>query len=169
MIIISSGKLEHSLAADDLSPWDKTKYIILPAILLSLMSLSYVCGPTYCAERRPMLNALVSFLCLIASAFVTYFGIKKCHRTNESLDNTAFFERFFILSVPVLVQLMLVCFPVSLAALHYAYLLRDSHPLLHKRFPMLLSLSGPVITWLYYVMVDRSLKRLGRLIQEKYQ
>lgn len=169
MIIFSSRKLEQSLAAGGLSSWIKTKYIILPAIIMSLFGVPYICGPRY-AEQPPMLNALVSFVCVMAGVFVTYFGIKKCHQTNESLDKTAFFERFFILSVPATLKLVVIFVPLSLSALLCVdYLMKDGHPLLHKRFPILLSLCGPFVTWVYYTMVDRSLKRFGCLIQNEHK
>jgi hypothetical protein len=166
MIIFSSQKLEQSLATGDLSPWDKTKYIIFTAIMMSLAGVPYICNPKY-AERDPMLNMLASILCVIATAIMTYFGIRKCHQTNEALDKKAFFERFFVLSVPVTVKLVVFFLPLSLTALLYVHHLKDGHPLLHKRFPILLSLCGPVVTWVYYTMVDRSLKRFGCLIQDK--
>ena len=113
-----------------------------------------------------MLNMLVSVLCVPLNAFLTYFGIKKCYETNEALDRTAFFERFFLLSVPVLMKLATVLLPTSLVALLWMHYVKDAHPLLHKRFPMLLSIAGPITTWLNYTLIDRSLKRLGGLLRE---
>ena len=167
MIIFSSRKLEQTLAAGGLSSWAKVKYIIVPAVVASLCSVPYIIGPKYAEDQRPMLNILVSVLCVIASAFLTYFGIKKCYLTNESLDKSAFFERFCILSMPPLAKLTVAFLPASIIALIFMTHLKDSHPLLHKRFPMVLSVAGPVITWFYYTMVDRSLRRFGALIQSK--
>jgi hypothetical protein len=134
---------------------------------MALFGVPYICGPRY-AEQPPVLNALVSFVCVVTSVFMTYFGIKKCYQTNESLDKTAFFERFFILSVPATLKLLVIFAPLSLAALFYVDHLKDGYPLLQKRFPILLSMCGPVVTWVYYTMVDRSLKRFGCLIQNEH-
>jgi len=166
MILFSSRKLEKALAEGNLSNWVKTKYIIVPAVIMSLFSLPYIFQPIY-GERIPLLNSFFNFIFVITGAFITYFGIKKCFQTNETFDRRNFFKRFFVLSVPVLMKLIIIVFPLTIIAGICAYRLRVIHPTIYKRFPIALSLLGPVITYIYYRLINASLIRLTNLIKGK--
>ena len=166
MIIFSSHKLEKCLANGTLSNWAKTKYIVLPAVLMALYLQRFILVPTY-GSRPHMLNMLASFACAIANAFVTYLGIKKCFRTNESIDKRDFFVRFFVLSVPAAAKLLLFSLPLSLLLGICVHIMKDQAPLVQKRFPIVFSVLSPAVTWLYYMLIDRSITRVGRAIADK--
>ena len=161
MIIFSSKKLEHALANDSLSGWNKVKYIILPVLIMSLFSPPYIVSPIY-GEHPPMLNGLIGFICLIFNLIITYRGIKKCFETNQQTDAKLFFERFFILSVPVLMKFLVIIVPLTIVPSVVAYYLKDSFPVFYKRLPIVFSILIPLTSWIYYHLISRSIERVGK-------
>ena len=166
MIILSSRKLEQTLANNSLSEWGKVKYIILPALIVSLFPPPYFLRPSH-GQYPPMLNSLIGLLFVIINVVITYNGIKKCFGTNQKTDGENFFERFFILSIPVFIKFILIFFILSIGLVIGMQSLKESFPILYKRYPIIFSLSLPFITWLYYHLLSDSIRRLGALMLTK--
>lgn len=166
MIILSSRKLEQALANDSLSGWTKVKYIILPALIVSLFPPPYIFRPIH-GQHPPMLNALIGLFFVIINIVVTYKGIKKCFEIHQKTDAQNFFERFFILSIPVFIKFMLIFLILSIGLVVGMHSMKESFPVLYKRYPILFSISLPFITWLYYHLLSGSIRRLGALMHTK--
>ena len=166
MIIFSSRKLEQSIADNRLASWAKAKYLIFTAVVMAVFyGPFYLVHPFY-GESAPTLNSIFSLIFTIVGVFVTYYGIKECYATNRAVDDKDFLERFAILSVPVFVKVSIIVFPATLCVSMLMLSLRETHPMLSKRFPIILSLLGPLLFYIYYCILNRSFTRLGRVIEE---
>lgn len=164
MILLPARKIEAALAAGTLDPWAKVKYLILPAVLGSLTGPFFIIRPLY-GERRPQLDSLGLFVCSILTAYLTYWGIKRCFRTNRSIDGKAFFERFAVLLVPVMIKVMLAIIPLGLAVVFGAIALQTQAPYnLKPAFSIFSSALGPLTTFAIYVLLNNSFVRLGNII-----
>ena len=169
MIWISSRKLEYALAEEKLNSWAKVKYLILPAILGVLSGGPfYIIRPHY-GVRIPNIDMLALVIYGIISAFLAYSGIKECFYTNKSFDDKDFFERFIILSVPPLFQVAALTIILTLTFAIAISKLREEIPFLFKHASMFSSLLGPVVTYIYYLLIRNSIIRFGELIEEKNQ
>ncbi|MDD5556109.1 MAG: hypothetical protein PHN82_02540 [bacterium] len=167
MIIFSSRKLEKAIAEDELSNWKKAKYVILPAVLAILAGGPiYFITPTY-GEKAPALNFFLHMVFNILGAYVTYYGIKKCFRTNEIIDGNNFLERFVILLIPVAVKLIIILLPFALIYYGIASSFRDSHPIFFKRSPIILYALRPIFIYIYYSLLNHSFIRLKGLISQR--
>jgi hypothetical protein len=164
MILWSSRKLEHLLASGQLASWAKVKYLIVPAVLGSLATPFYVLRPIY-GQRAPALNALFALTFAIMSAYLVYWGIKRCFHINEGIDGKDFFERLAVLVVPVWVRLIVVAVPGSIALLVIVGQLRERVPILFERASIFFSALGPILTYALYSMLNRSFRRLGELVK----
>ena len=166
MIIFSSKKLERAIAHDRLPNWERAKYIILPTIIMMLAP-----GPIYIARpiygvKAPFLNSIFSFVCTIIGAFVTFYGIKRCFRTNEVTDKKDFLARFTILNVPIMFKFIAILIPITFISMAIWASLRSNYPSIFKRAPVSLSIIGPFVIYLYYSLLNRSFSRLRELIQQ---
>jgi len=110
-----------------------------------------------------MLNSLVGIFFMIINAVVTYRGIKKCFEIHQKTDSKNFFERFCILSVPIEMKLIVVLFPLTIVLTLFVFTLKDAYPDFYKRFPIIYTASSPFITWIYFNLLTRSIKRLGEM------
>ena len=164
---MSSKKLEYALAEKKLDAWAKVKYLILPAALAALFSKPlYMIQPHY-GKRMPNIDMLVFMLCGVISTFLVYRGIKQCFYANKNIDDKTFFERFTILSIPPLFKIIILSIVLSLAILVAASKLREEIPFLYKHASMLISVLGPIITYISYMLIKNSFIRFGELIEWK--
>jgi hypothetical protein len=170
VILLSSRNLELAFVRDELTKWDKVKYIILMAVLSALLS-----GPFYWIRplygtKMPALNMLVSFACSVLSAYIAYWGIKKCFQINEGGDGRSFFQRFACLTVPVMFQVMLLAIPALIGlAMGLGFVVTviqmiDPEFQRQRITPYALYLLGPALAFLYYHLLKRSFLRLGELM-----
>jgi len=144
----------------------KVKYLIVPMIFSTLMGPPVIFSPRY-GQTPPALNSLFSFIFAVVSAYLIYWGIKKCYLLNRQIDSKAFFERIILLSLPITVRLVVFMIPTSIALLVLLALLRDQFPGLLKRASIIFSALGPVVLYVNFVMLESSFRRLGRLIAEE--
>ncbi len=166
LFLLSSRKLERALAGGKLRPWAKVKYLILPAVLAALSSQTYILRPRYGTEA-PTLNQYVFMLCAALSAYLTYWGIKRCFETNRAIDAHAFFERFAVLFVPPLIKIMLVTLALSMVIFRAANALREQVPILFERVWILIAALGPLATFAMYLLLNNSFRRLGEIIKKE--
>ncbi len=162
MKIFSSRKLEQSIADNQLTCWDKAKYVLFTAIVLVVFS-----GPIYLVipiygRSAPALNSLFSLGFTILGTFVTYYGIKECYATNRASDDKDFIERLAILSIPVFTKFIFIVFPTTLYVVILMSSFRETQPM----FPIILSALSPVLFYVYYYVLNRSFTRLGRVIEK---
>jgi hypothetical protein len=166
MILWSSKELERALAQGQLDSWTKVKYVIVPAVVGSLSVPFYVFRPLY-GERAPAINSLFSLIFAIVTAYLSYWGIKRCFVANREIDGEAFFERIAVLLLPILVRIVTVAVLVSIALLIVLGKLRDRAPVLFHRSGIAFSAFTPIIAYVQYVMLTNSIRRFGRLVKAK--
>ena len=166
LFLLSSRKLERALAGGKLRPWAKVKYLILPAVLAALSSQIYILRSLY-GTATPTLNQYVFLLCAALSAYLTYWGIKRCFQTNRAIDGNAFFERFAVLFVPPLIKVMLVTLAPRMVVSGAANALREQVPLLFERVSIFFAALGPLATFAMYILLNSSFRRLGKIIKSE--
>jgi len=166
MIIWSSRKLEGSLARGELSNWTKVKYLIIPAVWGSLSGPVFFLQPTY-GQRQPQHHFGFWLLLALLGALLAYRGVKKCFHANESIDNRAFFERFAVLTVPVIVRLTVIMLPVSLLLLGMIGMMKELYPVLYQNTSFVFGTVAPVLTYVFYSLLYHSFVRFGELIREE--
>ncbi len=168
MIIWSSRKLEEALAQGKLSNWTRVKYLIIPAVVGAFSGPVYLIRPRYGPRTQPF-NALCACVCGILTAYLVYTGIRKCYRTNKQIDGKSFFERFVVLTVPVFVRVMVVAFTLSMTFLYATALTAERFPILANRASIVLVLTvfGPIVTYVLYALINRSFIRFRQVIQKQ--
>lgn len=164
MILFSSRNLELAFAREELTKWDKVKYIILMTVIFTT---TY--GPIYWAKpiygaRQPSLDKVISFSCSVLAAYIAYRGIKKCFQINENIDGISFFERWACLTVPVGFRLTLYFLPVVFAISGLFTLFKSSDPEPYRMLPIAFNLLGPIWSLTYYHLLKRSFLQLGELL-----
>jgi len=163
MILISSVKLEEKISKNELTSWEKTKYLIFMVVVSSMSGPIYVFTPSF-GPKPPPLNMAISFFSSIAFILISYFGLKRCYKTNKRIDDACFIERFAILNVPMTIKFFLFFFSVGIpVALLSAYII-DRKPLLPDSMFYLFSLTGIIISVVYYILLNRSFHRLALLM-----
>lgn len=161
MILFSSKKLEEAIVEDKISNWQKAKYIIIPLVISApVATATYMISPIY-VTRPPDSQMFIRLLLVIISSFITYYGIKLCFKKNSQIDGRHFIERFFILSLPVLIKLTIVLIFISgfISVLTF----NKDQP---TSFPIN-SLLVPIYTIIYYTLLVLSFKRLKELFASK--
>jgi hypothetical protein len=166
MILFSSRKLELALSKNQLNGWEKTKYYILPAVLGALSGPAFWARPIY-GQKHPSALFPFSIFFALLYAFIAYQGIKICFHSNEATDGKDFLERMICLSLPILVWLYIVLLPVSIVLLAIVGFLFDAKhsPEAGLRISIGWYFFGAVWFWLFYFLLNRSIKRLGVLIK----
>ena len=166
MIIFSSRKLEQAIAQDSLPNWEKAKYAILPAIIsMLLIGPTYIVRPLYGA-KPPFLNSIITFLFNVVAAFIIFYGIRKCFRTNEETDRKEFLARYAILSVPVLIKFLLIFIPITFVLIIIIDAMSGTNQETFKGFPVSISILSTLLVYLYYCLLNRSFARLRELIHQ---
>ena len=166
MILFSSLKLEKAIAEGEITGWQKAKYIIIPAVFMApFASTTFLISPKF-QTRPPGFHTLIQFVCTIGTMVITYYGIKFCFKANNKIDNHNFIERFCILLLPVTLQLILIFFPLTLliTGINYA-IYRHQQDILTK-YSIMYVIFGPIYTVIYYSLLLRSFRRLGKLLEK---
>lgn len=163
MILISSTKLEHNIANNAFSSWEKTKYIIFMTAIYSFTGPAYMLTPSF-GPKPPALDSLISFLSTIAFVLITYFGIKKCHQTNKAVDDAHFIERFTILNVPLTIKFMLIFLPAFLFIVLFSWTMSADEEIRKNIISYSMRVIAPVGMVIYYIFLNRSFERLGQLM-----
>ena len=132
MILFSSKELEIALSNDLLSYWEKTKYLVLVAVIGALLGGPLVLIRPIYGAKMSTLNLLFSSLCAVLSAYLAYRGIKACFLTNEGIDGTLFFERMACLTVPVSIRVGIFMFLISVGLAWSFVPLKNTRPELFK-------------------------------------
>ena len=163
MIIFSSIKLEKALADQKVTRWQKAKYIMIPAIFISMASpLSAFFRPSFQDEPSTIYSVL-QLLVMIISIFITYFGIKACFEVNENIDKRNFIERFCILLVPVSFR-MLLFFILCFIAFMIILLFTAAIPEINKHVPLLFLPFGPIYLFMYFSLLKKSFLSFSNLL-----
>ncbi len=166
MTVLSSEKVERALAKNELTGWQKGKYLII-LMVLGYFSVPFrLVSPTY--SRPPLIVESIDLATVVVSVIIIVYGIKKCLRINEAIDHQNFIERFVILSVPVSVKILIVSIPsiFILQWLMFGYF-SPNHPNLYQYLPGSFYIIGPIATYIYYFFLKRSFVRFGQLVKEK--
>jgi small-conductance mechanosensitive channel len=166
MILWSSRELEQALASGELDAWSKVKYLMVPIVLGSLSVPFYVLRPVY-GTRAPALNSLFSFVFGVLAAYLACWGLRRCFLANNEIDGKAFFEQITILMVPILIRIIVLGILGSLGLLIVIANLKDRVPALFYRASILVSALSPILTYVAYVMLVNSIRRLGRLLETR--
>jgi hypothetical protein len=165
MILISSTKLEHKIVNNELTQWEKTKYIIVMTAFYGFAGPIYVITPAF-GPKQPEWNDVISFLSSVAFVFITYFGIKKCYRNNKTIDDADFIERFTILSVPMTIRFILLCLPALLLLAFILSTLTEDDETRQVLFYLLINVTGAIAAIIYYAFLNRSFLRLELLMKD---
>ena len=166
MILFSSTKLEGALAANTLTSWDKAKYIIVIIILYSFSGPIYVITPSF-GQKPPLWNSLISFISTSLVILFTYFGAKKCYSTNKAADDADFVGRFAALFVPLTFKFLAFMLPLFIVAAFFAFSASSEKEVRTTIFAYFLHAGAAIGTYLFYIFMNRSFKRLGKLINDK--
>ena len=164
VILFSSRNLELAFARDELTKWDKVKYIILMTVLPTLLSGPFFWVKPVYGAKMSTLNILVSYPCAVLSAYIAYRGIKKCFQVNESGGGNSFFQRWACLTVPVGFRVMIYFLPAYWIIGALVIFFRKRNPELYEILPNIYYLAGPVFAFTYYHLITRSFLRLGELL-----
>lgn len=168
MILISSRKLENKIPKNELTDWEKTKYLIFMFIFSGTAAFFSLLKPNFGPEP-PRWDTIITLSSCIASVLISYFGIKKCYLINKEVDNAHFIERFVILSVPMITKFLL--FNVSAFILYiiiWAYLFGKEQPSKDLTY-YLFSGIGIIIGIAFYVFLTRSFHRLALLMEKNME
>lgn len=166
MTVLSSEKVERVLAENELTGWEKGKYLIILMVLGYSSVPVALFSPTY--SRPPLIVESIQLATMVVSAIIIVYGIKKCLTINEAIDHQNFIERFVILSVPVSVKILIVSIPsiIILQWLMFGFL-STNHPNLYQYLPGFFYIIGPIVAYIYYFFLKRSFVRFGQLVKEK--
>lgn len=167
MTLFSSTRLEQLLSENYLDSWTKTKYMILVTVLYSSTGPAHLFTP-YLPKQPPVypLAPLGIWLLIIV---ITYFGVKKCYLTNKAADGTDFIGRFIVLYVPISFKLLFVGLILLVFAAMVSRGLSVEKDQQQNFFAFMAYLIGPAGTYLFYVFLNRSFRRLVVLINEKHE
>ena len=165
MILLSSVKLEQQLASSALDSWEKAKYIIFVIILNNIAMPLYVLSPTF-GPKPPIWNSIFSFLSSIITLYITYKGIKKCYTVNKDADDADFIGRFVTLYVPMTIKFLLIGLPIF--AVEYFIIQAVVNDKSQSDILVYwMNLTGPILTYFFYVYLSRSFKRLMVLVKKE--
>ncbi len=160
MILWSSRKLEEALAKGWLSGWTKVKYLIIPAVITALWGPFFLLEPRY-GQRPSAINLPFQLIFSILSAFITYWGIKKCFTINSNADGKDFFERLAVLTLPVLIRIMV--YSVAFFILGAVILkIMEWELFTFEIAPSIFSALNPIFTFILYSMLINSFRRFGQ-------
>jgi hypothetical protein len=115
-------------------------------------------------QRAPAINTLFSFAFGIVTAYLYYWGIKRCFVANSEIDGEAFSERPAVPGVPILIRIIAVVTAVTIALLIVLGNIKDRFPRVWYRADILFSACAPITTFATYVMRTNSIRRFGRLV-----
>lgn len=167
MIIFSSKKLESKISSNELTSWEKTKYLIFIVVVSSGISGPiYVFTPSF-GPKQPPWQMTILLLSCISFVLISYWGIKKCYKTNMLIDDVFFIERFVMLNIPMTMKFILLFFSTFVVyCLILAYMTGGKD--LSNGFLFYSSIAAGIITIIasiiYYILLNRSFTRLASLM-----
>lgn len=167
MILFSSEKLECKISNNELTAWEKTKYLIFMIVASSGISGPiYVLKPSYGPNPPPWQMTTLLFSC-IGFVLISYWGIKKCYKTNMRIDDVCFIERFVMLNIPMTMKFILLFFSAFIVyCLILAYIMggkTQSNDFLFYS-SIVTSIIAIIASIIYYILLNRSFYRLGLLM-----
>lgn len=165
MILWSSRKLEQALASGQLDSWTKVKYLLVPVVLGALSGPFYVFRPVY-GQKAPPIVSIFFFISAVLSAFLVYWGIRACFRVNRKIDGNMFFERFAVLTIPVLIKVAVFFFFFSFILVVAVGFLKDRVSAMYLWIPIIISALSPITIYALYSMLRNSFERFGRLLEK---
>jgi hypothetical protein len=166
VILWSSRKVEQALAQGRLDSWTKVKYLLIPTVLGALSGPFYILRPVY-GQKPPSDYTYFSLISSIITACVTYWGIKTCFRVNSSIDGRNFFERFAVLSLPILIRVMTVAITCGIVLLLFIGHPKNRDPIFLERVGITFAVAHPIIAYIVYSMLINSFERLGRWLERE--
>ncbi|MCX6897575.1 MAG: hypothetical protein NT105_02640 [Verrucomicrobia bacterium] len=166
-MIFSSRKLEEALAANLLSPWEKTKYLVFGILVCGISYPLVFALPNYNNQSFSISTRLILGLLWVVNILVVYRGVRSCFQTNSTIDNSAFVERFIILNFPVFIKYWAILIPLILGSFWRVWMLRTLYPNIWDSYREFLSVLTVIATYLFYVFLNRSFARLGARIGEQ--
>jgi hypothetical protein len=166
--VLSSKEVERLLAKNELTGWEKGKYLIILMVLGFFSRPFTLVSPIY--SKPPLIIQTLDLATVVVSILIFVYGTKRCFKVNEAIDQQYFIERFAVLSVPVSIKILSVGIPSSFAFLWIMFdLFSENHPDLYQFVPGFFYIMGPIVTYTYYFFLKRSFVRLGQLVKEKEQ
>lgn len=159
MVMFSPQKLELQLANEELSTWEKAKYLVLAVVVSAFAGPLFWIAPAV-KEHEIGLTTLVQLVSILIGLRVTYMGITNCYATNNKENQ--FIERFICLRVPWTVVFGLVLAPLSLIMILVA---KNVSPQTPELASLIYSICSPVITLIYYRALNNSFTRI-KTVQE---
>ncbi|MCX6899718.1 MAG: hypothetical protein NT105_13595 [Verrucomicrobia bacterium] len=160
------SNLEEAIAGNKLSQREKTKYLVF-AVLICFIAYPFELGMQTLGKQHDNTSVdLTTMLGSAANMIVAFLGIKRCYRTNEAIDDSNFIERFILLNFPMTIKFVLLMFLLILAYIVMTWALKSHYPAVWERIPTYLSVLVILITYFYYVFLNRSFVRLGAKIGE---
>jgi hypothetical protein len=154
MIIFSPQKLEQRLAKEELSPWEKAKYLVLAVVVSALAGPLFWIAPTI-KEQHFGLTNLIQFLTTFIGLCVTYKGIRRCYKSNNKENE--FIDRFICLRVPWVIIFGLILAPLCMIIMYAAMKFYPENPDLA---PVVISICSPLITLIFYRALNNSFNRI---------
>jgi hypothetical protein len=168
MILFSSKKLECKISNNELSSWEKTKYLIFMVVASSGISGPiYILKPSFGPNPPPWQMTTLLFSC-ISFVLISYWGIKKCYKTNMRIDDVCFIERFVMLSIPMTMKFISFFFSAFVVyCLILAYIMDGKDPsddflFYSSIFAGIIAIIASIV---YYIFLNRSFHRLALLMK----
>jgi hypothetical protein len=166
--LLSSAKVERLVAKNEPTGWEKGKYLIILMVLGFFSRPFSLVSPIY--SKPPLIIQSIDLATVAVSVIIIVYGIKKCLKINEAIDNQHFIERFVILSVPVSLKILIVGLPSSFVLLWLMFgFFSTNYPNLYQFIPGFFYIIGSIVAYIYYFFLKRSFVRLGQLVKEKKQ
>ncbi len=164
MTVLSSKEVERLLAINLLTGWEKMKYLMIVTVLGFFSRPVALVSPIY--SKPSLIIEALDLASVAASILIVVYGIKRCFKINEVIDQQHFIERFAILSVPVSIKILIVGIPGSYILLWVLFdLFREKHPGLYQFVPGFLYIMASIVTCIYYFLLKRSFVRFGQLVK----
>jgi hypothetical protein len=167
MTLFSPDQLEEALSREEISSWERTKYLILFLVLHAASTVVPGVLPT--VIRQPDLHssgALAAVFTLALVIFLVYWGIRKCFLINQAADDHDFAGRFLVLYIPALVEVLVITLFSIVLISFIAVLLSFPDKTPQPWFSYAKCLLAPVMTYLLFTVLARSFRRLAVLIEK---
>jgi hypothetical protein len=154
MVIWSPQKLEQQIANEELTPWEKTRYLILALVVGAASGPMFWIAPTVKAQNLES-TALIQVLATLLGLLITFRGIKRCYETNNIKPE--FINRFICIRIPWDIRFGIILAPLSLIIIYTA---NKFFPLWNDLAYIIIYICSPLITFIYYKLLNRSFDRI---------
>jgi hypothetical protein len=166
MILFSSKKLEKSLATGTLTQWQQARYFLILSVISFFPASIAIVQPKYGVSINHV-DALVNLACFATNLIVIFVGFIKCFRLNEAIDNAEFIRRYFVLSIPVAMRLVVYLMPISAILGSAIVVEKKAIREIYNILPITYCILGSIIMVIYFLMMMRSFRRFGLLLKGK--